>query len=75
MDAMLKCLPEVARVVIPAAQARITASTNDDEVMIIIHEEIMNWYEYAMRFNEKYQQFSKEERLEFASLVLSFFGK
>lgn len=69
MEKILNQFKKVAPFIVESVKARVTAEMIDAEVMLIIHEEIMTFFQKQQQMTNEYLTFDEDKRATFAAVM------
>lgn len=69
MNALLNEFKKIAPFIVAAVQARVAAGMTDEEVMVIVHEEILAYFEKQKLMSDQHILFSEAQRAAFSAVM------
>lgn len=69
MEKVIEQFTKVASFIAGNVKSRITSEMNDEEVMTVIHEEIVSFFNKQQQMTVEYLSFSKDKRAAFATAM------
>lgn len=69
MENILNQFKKVAPFIVEGVKARVTAEMTDAEVMVVIHEEIMTFFQKQQQMTNEYLAFDEDKRSTFAAVM------
>lgn len=69
MENILNQFKKVAPFIVEGVKARFTAEMTDAEVMVVIHEEIMTFFQKQQQMTNEYLAFDEDKRSTFAAVM------
>ncbi|WP_208093561.1 hypothetical protein [Serratia ureilytica] len=71
MEQQIERFKKVAHVIVENVKTHVTSGLADDEIMHIIHEEILNFFVKQQRITVEYMNFNEDQRTNFAAQMYS----
>lgn len=69
MNALMTEFKKIAPFIVDAVKARVAAGMTDEEVMVIVHEEILAYFEKQKLMSVQHILFSAEQRATFSGIM------
>mgnify|MGYP000117019656 CR=1 FL=1 len=69
MENIMNQFKKVAPLIVDGVKARVTAEMTDAEIMLIIHEEIVTFFQKQQQMTNEYLAFDEDKRATFAAVM------